>query len=96
MDPFLLKTLHIAGALGVFTGGTVWTVVYSFTDSKLLPRTKWVGLAQYVRLWGEDRWIISIIRRGSDWVDRRLPRGSGGTAAMPVPAWGGAIHGRHR
>jgi glucose/mannose transport system permease protein len=47
-------------ALGVFTGGTVWTVVYSFTDSKLLPRTKWVGLAQYVRLWGEDRWIISI------------------------------------
>lgn len=47
-------------ALGVFTGGTIWTVVYSFTDSKLLPRTKWVGLAQYERLWGEDRWIISI------------------------------------
>lgn len=47
-------------ALGVFTGGTVWTVVYSFTDSRLLPREKWVGLAQYDRLWGEDRWLISI------------------------------------
>jgi glucose/mannose transport system permease protein len=47
-------------ALGVFTGGTVWTVVYSFTDSRLLPREKWVGLAQYERLWGEDRWLISI------------------------------------
>jgi len=47
-------------ALGVFTGGTIWTVVYSFTDSKLLPRTKWVGWAQYERLWGEERWLISI------------------------------------
>ena len=47
-------------ALGVFTGGTIWTVVYSFTDSRLLPREKWVGLAQYERLWGEDRWLISI------------------------------------
>lgn len=47
-------------ALGVFTGGTIWTIVYSFTDSKLLPRERWVGLAQYDRLWGEDRWIISI------------------------------------
>lgn len=47
-------------ALGVFTGGTIWTIVYSFTDSKLLPRERWVGLAQYERLWGEDRWLISI------------------------------------
>src|SRR5690606_26507509 len=47
-------------AIGVFAGGTIWTVVYSFTDSKLLPRENWVGLEQYVRLWGEDRWLISI------------------------------------
>lgn len=47
-------------ALGVFTGGTIWTVVYSFTDSRLLPRTKWVGLEQYDRLWSTTRWIISI------------------------------------
>jgi len=47
-------------ALGVFTGGTIWTVVYSFTSSKLLPRTKWVGLDQYERLWETPRWIVSI------------------------------------
>lgn len=47
-------------AVGVFMGGTIWTVVYSFTDSKLLPRERWVGLLQYDRLWGEDRWLISI------------------------------------
>ncbi|MCC0024520.1 MAG: sugar ABC transporter permease [Hyphomicrobiaceae bacterium] len=47
-------------AIGVFTGGTLWTVVFSFTNSKLLPVTKWVGFDQYIRLWGESRWIISI------------------------------------
>ncbi|MHA1548474.1 MAG: carbohydrate ABC transporter permease [Alphaproteobacteria bacterium] len=47
-------------ALGVFTGGTIWTIVYSFTNSKLLPRTKWVGLDQYERLWDTPRWLVSI------------------------------------
>jgi glucose/mannose transport system permease protein len=44
----------------VFFGGTIWTIVYSFTNSKLLPRLKWVGLDQYERLWAAPRWIISI------------------------------------
>lgn len=47
-------------ALVVFLGGTVWTVVYSFTNSKLLPREKFVGLDQYERLWSTSRWIVSI------------------------------------
>jgi glucose/mannose transport system permease protein len=47
-------------ALVIFVGCSVWTIVYSFTGSKLLPKTKWVGLDQYERLWGESRWIISI------------------------------------
>lgn len=47
-------------ALVVFLGGTVWTVVYSFTNSKLLPREKFVGFDQYERLWSTSRWIISI------------------------------------
>jgi glucose/mannose transport system permease protein len=50
----------IATAMVVFLGGTIWTVVYSFTDSKLLPRTRWVGLDQYERLWETSRWVISI------------------------------------
>jgi glucose/mannose transport system permease protein len=47
-------------AVFVFFGGSVWTVVYSFTDSKLLPRLRWVGFDQYERLWEQNRWIISI------------------------------------
>jgi glucose/mannose transport system permease protein len=50
----------ILTALVVFLGGTIWTIVYSFTDSKLLPRTRWVGLEQYERLWGTNRWLVSI------------------------------------
>ena len=42
----------ILTALVVFVGGTVWTVTYSFTGSRMLPRTKWVGFDQYDRLWG--------------------------------------------
>lgn len=47
-------------ALVVFLGGTIWTVVYSFTRSGLLPRLSFVGLDQYERLWAAPRWIISI------------------------------------
>jgi glucose/mannose transport system permease protein len=50
----------ILTALCVFLGGTLWTVVYSFTDSKLLPRLRFVGLDQYERLWSAPRWLISI------------------------------------
>ncbi|EYR80669.1 sugar ABC transporter permease [Shinella sp. 838] len=47
-------------AVVIFLGGTICTVVYSFTNSKLLPRAKFVGLDQYERLWDAPRWIVSI------------------------------------
>ncbi|WP_430439314.1 carbohydrate ABC transporter permease [Shinella sp.] len=47
-------------AVVIFLGGTIWTVAYSFTNSKLLPRAKFVGLDQYERLWDAPRWIVSI------------------------------------
>jgi glucose/mannose transport system permease protein len=50
----------ILTALVVFVGGTVWTVVYSFTNSRLLPRLQFVGLDQYERLWSTPRWLASI------------------------------------
>jgi glucose/mannose transport system permease protein len=50
----------ILTALVVFVGGTAWTVTYSFTGSRMLPKTKWVGFDQYERLWSSDRWMISI------------------------------------
>jgi len=50
----------ILTAVVVFLGGTAWTILYSFTDSKLLPRLRFVGRDQYERLWSAPRWLISI------------------------------------
>ncbi|MDP9838954.1 glucose/mannose transport system permease protein [Neorhizobium huautlense] len=47
-------------ALVIFLGGSIWTIVYSFTNSRLLPRANFVGFDQYERLWASSRWIISI------------------------------------
>jgi glucose/mannose transport system permease protein len=50
----------ILTALVIFVGCTIWTIVHSFTKSKLLPSTKWVGFDQYERLFNQNRWLISI------------------------------------
>lgn len=47
-------------AFFVFVGGTIWTVVYSFTSSGLLSRLQWVGLDQYERLWSTRKWLVAI------------------------------------
>ncbi len=49
----------ILTAMVIFVGGTAWTVVYSFTNSKLLPRLAFVGFDQYERLWAAPRWLVS-------------------------------------
>lgn len=66
--PQLLRNLNakiasipmIATVLVIFVGCTIWTVVHSFTNSKLLPKLNWVGLDQYERLWSTKRWVVSI------------------------------------
>lgn len=66
--PRLLKNINakiaalpmVFTTLVVFVGGTAWTVLYSFTDSKLLPRLRFAGLDQYDRLWSNSRWLTSI------------------------------------
>ncbi|MFT6169009.1 MAG: glucose/mannose transport system permease protein [Celeribacter sp.] len=50
----------ILTALVVFIGCSAWTVVHSFTGSKLLPKLNFVGFDQYERLWGSRRWLISV------------------------------------
>ena len=49
-----------ATAIGVFVIATMWTIYHSFTNSRLLPKSEFVGLDQYERLWTTDRWLISI------------------------------------
>lgn len=64
----LLRNLHskvasipmILTVLVIFVGGTAWTILHSFTNSKLLPRLTFVGFAQYERLWQAPRWRIAI------------------------------------
>src|SRR6188472_3693355 len=50
----------ILTALVIFVGGTAWTVFYSFTNSKLLPRMTFVGIDQYTRLWSTPRWLLAV------------------------------------
>jgi glucose/mannose transport system permease protein len=47
-------------AVGVFVIATLWTVYHSFTNSRMLPKSEFIGLAQYERLWSSDRWYMSI------------------------------------
>ena len=42
-----------------FYGYILWTFVLSFTTSTFLPTYKWAGLAQYARLFDNDRWWVA-------------------------------------
>jgi glucose/mannose transport system permease protein len=48
-------------ALVVFVYGFIlFTIYLSFTDSKMLPSTDWVGLDNYVKLWQLPVWYTAI------------------------------------
>ena len=53
-------TPMIATAIGVFVICIVFSIIWSFTNSKVFPNFNFVGLAQYERLWRTDRWILSV------------------------------------
>jgi glucose/mannose transport system permease protein len=50
----------IITAIGVFVICIIFSVIWSFTNSKVFPNFNFVGLAQYQRLWTTDRWLISV------------------------------------
>ena len=47
-------------AVGVFVIGIGFSVLWSFTSSKLFPTFNFVGLLQYERLWATDRWRVAV------------------------------------
>ncbi|HWU18509.1 MAG TPA: sugar ABC transporter permease [Devosia sp.] len=49
----------VAIVLIVFVGCTLWTIWFSFTDSRALPNGAFVGFDQYERLFNTRRWRIS-------------------------------------
>jgi glucose/mannose transport system permease protein len=53
-------TPMIMTAVGVFVICIIFSIIWSFTNSKLFPNFNFVGFDQYQRLWRTDRWIISV------------------------------------
>lgn len=60
LQAVLGTTPMIATAVGVFVICILFSVWWSFTNSKLFPNNNFVGLSQYERLWGTERWIVSV------------------------------------
>ncbi len=54
----------MAVVLFVYIFSMGWTVWISFTKSKMLPVNDFVGLAQYQRLFNDDRWQVSVVNLG--------------------------------
>ena len=53
----------IFATMVVFVGCSIWTIVYSFSKSRLLPSNEFVGFAQYERLLNNSlnpRWAESV------------------------------------
>lgn len=46
--------------LGVYIGTVLWSIRISFSSSQIFPRSDWVGFTQYERLFGTERWILSL------------------------------------
>lgn len=60
----IAATPMILTVLVVFVGCTLWTVFYSFTNSRLLPSGTFVGFEQYQRLFQANRWNTSVVNLG--------------------------------
>ncbi len=50
----------LATVLFAYVGTIAWSIGVSFTSSKTLPVAKFVGLAQYTRLFDNERWMLSL------------------------------------
>ena len=56
----IAATPMILAVLVVFIGCTLWTIYFSFTNSRLLPTGSFVGFEQYERLFRTSRWNTSV------------------------------------
>lgn len=46
--------------LVAYLGATLWSVRVSLSSSRTFPTSDFVGLAQYERLFGNERWLLSL------------------------------------
>jgi glucose/mannose transport system permease protein len=47
-------------ALAAYLGAVLWTFRVSLTASRTFPNEKYIGLAQYLRLFDNERWMLSL------------------------------------
>jgi len=50
-----------ATVLIAYVASILWTIRISFSTSKMLPRSDWAGLTQYVNLFTSDRWTTALV-----------------------------------
>lgn len=63
MPKIVLAPTMIIALVGIY-GYMIWTAVLSFTNSRMLPSYKFVGLEQYERLFNNDRWTVALTNLG--------------------------------
>ncbi|MBP0483567.1 carbohydrate ABC transporter permease [Sagittula salina] len=62
--PKLVLSPSIAAMLVFVYGFILYTLYLSFTDSRMLPSYDWVGVENYVKLWGLRAWWTAVINLG--------------------------------
>ncbi len=62
--PKLVLSPSLAAMLVFVYGFIIYTVYLSFTDSRMLPSYDWVGIENYVKLWGLRAWWTAVINLG--------------------------------
>jgi glucose/mannose transport system permease protein len=62
--PKLVLSPSLAAMLVFVYGFIIYTVYLSFSDSRMLPSYDWVGIENYVKLWGLRAWWTAVINLG--------------------------------
>ncbi|ADZ93254.1 carbohydrate ABC transporter permease [Marinomonas mediterranea] len=62
--PKLVMAPTVVTTIVCIYGYMIWTAVLSFTNSRMLPTYKFVGTAQYERLFDNDRWLVALSNLG--------------------------------
>ena len=58
--PFAALLPMALTAIAGYLGSVLWSLAISFTSSRSFPSDNFVGLAQYVRLFDNERWLLSL------------------------------------
>ncbi|WP_312513566.1 sugar ABC transporter permease [Massilia sp.] len=60
LSPYLALLPMALTVLLAYIGGALWTLRTSFTAARTFPSEKFIGVAQYVRLFDNERWLLSL------------------------------------